>query len=140
MVERGTRGWRRRGSVLAAFLLLAACRSPNRGVWQGTFDGSVAGTVEFRISARGASLTGTMEGTTRDRQSFQADLEGTIKGDYFYATFEGTGSAELRPVPFSGFMKGELRDGRGSGDWEATLRFTQQKLRGAWRVEQLSGP
>jgi hypothetical protein len=120
-------------------LALAACSSPNRGVWRGTFDGSVAGTVEFRISARGTSLTGTMEGSTRDRQPFHADLEGTIKGDYFYATFEGTGSAELRPVPFAGFMKGELRDGRGEGDWEATLRFTEQELRGGWRVDQVGG-
>ena len=109
-------------------------------MWRGTFDGSVTGEVEFSISARGTSLTGTMEGSTRDRQPFHADLEGTIKGDYFYATFEGTGSAELRPVPFEGFMKGELRDGRGEGEWEATLRFTRQKLDGSWRVDQVSEP
>lgn len=121
-------------------MALAACRSPNRGVWKGTFEGSVAGVVEFRIDTRGTSLTGTMAGATRGGQPFQADLEGKVKGDYFYATFEGRGSAELRPVPFTGFMKGELGRGAGSGEWEATLRFTAQKLRGGWQVEQVAQP
>jgi len=39
-----------------ALLLVAGCSSPNRGIWKGTFDGSVSGTVEFRINARGTSL------------------------------------------------------------------------------------
>ncbi|MEM7052566.1 MAG: hypothetical protein AAF604_23080 [Acidobacteriota bacterium] len=135
--------------ITAAFALLwlgalAACSSPNRGAWGGTFDGSVAGVVEFRINARGTALEGRLEGETVEGQPFVAEMEGRIEGSAFYATFEGDGRAGLYPVPFKGFMKGILDAGRGAGDWEAQLedplgRPQGGKLIGTWTVEQLAG-
>ena len=95
-----------RGAMLAA-ALLAACSSPNRGKWSGTFDGSVAGTVDFTINARGTALEGKMEGATTDGAPFHATMKGTIRDNYFYANFEGRTDTGLRPIPFTGFMKGE---------------------------------
>lgn len=119
---------------------LLACSSPNRGVWRGEFGGSVSGVVEFRINTRGTELTGSMEGETRGHQPFSAEMEGKIRGGYFYATFEGTARSELRPIPFEGFLKGEIRDGAAEGDWEADPRFGQfGKLAGTWWVEQVPG-
>lgn len=128
-------------SVVAGLLPLAvllACSSPNRGVWRGEFSGSVSGVVEFRINARGTRLTGSLEGETRGGQPFKADMEGKIQGEYFYATLEGAARTDLRPIPFEGFLKGEIRGGAASGDWEATPRVGQfGKLEGRWQVEQL---
>lgn len=124
------------GFVLA-LSLLAGCSSPNRGTWRGTFDGSVAGTVEFTINARGTRLTGSMTGATRERQPFKAELEGKIKGDNFYAEFRGASRFGALPVAFEGFMRGTLTDGLGTGDWQAELAVSKQKLRGSWQVEQL---
>lgn len=123
-------------ALLALLALAAACRSPNRGVWQGTFDGSVRGTVELRINTRGTRLSGSMSGSTRDGQPFRAELDGKIQGDHFYATFEGASRAGALPVAFSGFLRGTLAAGRGSGDWECELAVTRQKLKGEWAVEQ----
>lgn len=121
-------------------LLLAACSSPNRGAWTGTFDGSVSGTVDFTIDARGNSLTGRMEGKTSDGSPFHAEMEGKITDRYFYATFEGRTDTGLRPIPFEGFMKGELGDGQGKGDWDAKIRFTQTPMNGTWTVRQGARP
>ena len=128
----------RRRSVVALSvpLLLAACGSPNRGAWTGTFDGSVSGTVEFTINARGTSLTGTMEGKTSDGSPFHAEMEGKITDRYFYATFDGRTDTGLRPIPFEGLMKGELADGQGQGEWDAKIRFTQTPMNGTWTVRQ----
>lgn len=130
------RGVRALGAAVA-LLSLAACNSPNRGVWRGTFDGSVAGTVEFRINARGTRLTGRMEGTTREGAAFHAEMEGSIHGDVFSATFEGRSDTDFRPVPFDGRMGGRLVVGDGQGDWRARLRFTQEELHGSWNVHQV---
>jgi hypothetical protein len=129
---------RRLGRGLPGVLLLAlaACSSPNRGTWSGTFDGSVAGTVDFTINARGKSLEGKMEGTTSDGSPFHAKMKGTIRETYFYATFDGRTDTGLRPIPFEGFMKGELAAGKGSGEWDATIRFTSAKMNGTWNVTQ----
>ena len=124
--------------LLGLLVLAAACRSPNRGVWQGTFDGSVRGTVEFRINARGTRLSGSMSGSTRDGQPFRAELDGKIQGDHFYATFEGASRAGALPVAFAGFLRGTLADGRGEGDWQCELAVTRQKLAGEWAVEQVA--
>lgn len=124
-----------RVAMLAA-ALLAACSSPNRGKWSGTFDGSVAGTVDFTINARGTSLEGKMEGATTDGAPFHATMKGTIRDSYFYATFEGRTDTGLRPIPFTGFMKGELGQAKGSGEWDATIRFTDSKMNGTWSVTQ----
>jgi len=125
--------------VLLAFLpLLAGCSSPNRGVWAGTFDGSVAGTVEFRINTRGTRLTGSLTGATRDGNPFHAEMEGKIEDQYFYATFEGKSLAGGLPVAFDGFLRGELQEGKASGDWSCTLRLAQRKLSGAWHADQVA--
>lgn len=120
-----------------ALLSLAACRSPNRGVWRGTFDGSVRGTVEFRINARGTRLSGSMSGATREQQPFRAEMSGKIQGDHFYATFTGASRAGALPVAFEGFLRGTLAAGHGSGDWQCELTLTRQKLKGEWEVEQV---
>ena len=122
-------------------LSVLACSSPNRGIWGGTFDGSVSGRVEFRINARGTSLTGSMEGETREGQPFTAEMEGRLNEDrFFYATFEGTSRAGALPVAFEGLMRGELDAGESEGDWTATLKMTGTELRGGWSAEQRDVP
>ncbi len=127
----------RRLALAAVLLVLASCTSPNRGTWKGTFAGSVSGTVEFRINARGTSLTGKMEGTTQAGAPFHADMKGELHGEIIRSDFEGRADTDYRPVPFSGLMRGRLGEGKGSGDWDARLRFTQEELRGSWSVEQV---
>lgn len=118
-------------------LLVVGCQSPNRGIWRGTFEGSVSGQVEFRINSRGTRLTGTMKGTTQDDQPFAAEMAGKVNGDYFYAKFEGSSRSGPLPVSFQGFLKGGLTAGLGEGDWECELAVTRMKLAGTWRVEQV---
>lgn len=124
-------------ATLALAALLAGCGpSPNRGSWDGEFDGTLRGVVRFRIDTRGTSLTGTFEGETSDGAPFTAEMEGRVRGDDFYATFEGTGRAALYRVPFKGFMTGRLGDGQAAGTWEAEIRGRSGKLQGSWRAEQ----
>lgn len=136
--RRGTRRRLGAAALLALLPLAAGCRSPNRGVWQGTFDGSVRGTVEFRINARGTRLTGSMSGATRDGQPFRAEMDGKIQGDHFYATFAGASRAGALPVAFEGFLRGTLAAGHGAGDWQCEISVTRQKLKGEWQVEQVA--
>jgi len=125
--------------VVAAAVAVAACApSPNRGTWRGEFAGSLSGVVEFRIDARGSELTGTIEGHTSDGAPFAADMEGRIRDEHFYATFEGAGQAQLYRVPFEGFMRGRLGAGNADGEWEAELRGRGGKLAGTWAVEQIA--
>jgi hypothetical protein len=123
--------------VLLLVGLLAACGSPNRGTWKGTFDGSMSGTVEFRINSRGTSLSGTFNGATSSGQPFEAEMEGKINEPYFYATFEGTSRTEIYPVPFEGFLRGELGSGKAGGEWETQIRTSPVKMRGAWTAAQV---
>jgi|CXWL01.1.fsa_nt_gi hypothetical protein len=123
--------------VLAAVAVTCgACSSPNRGHWQGTFDGNVAGTVEFDINARGTSLDGKMEGQTRDGQPFKAELEGRIEDPFFYAKFVGRVQTGVYPLKFEGLMRGELASGTAKGDWSCTLVPTETKLEGTWETSQ----
>lgn len=129
----------RGGFGLWLVLLLAfpaiGCWSPNRGRWAGTFDGSVDGTVEFEINARGTRLSGRMQGATRSGEPFQATLEGILREDFIDAGFAGTaGSTAGLPVTFEGRMSGSLADGEGTGDWQATLRFAGTRMAGTWSV------
>lgn len=126
-------------AALALAALAAGCApSPNRGTWRGDFAGSLSGVVEFRIDARGDELTGSIEGHTSDGAPFTAEMEGRIEGDHFYATFEGTGRAEIYRVPFTGFMRGRLGAGTAEGDWEAEVRGRGGKMNGTWAVEQVA--
>ena len=126
-------------ALLASFVALAGCSSPNRGLWKGDFDGSVAGTVEFTINTRGTSLTGKMDGKTASGEDFHATMKGTLTGVDLVAEFEGSATTDFRPVPFTGVMKGELRQGQAHGTWECTIRFTQTQMNGTWRVTQVPG-
>lgn len=125
--------------VASLAVLAAGCaRSPNRGTWRGDFEGSLSGVVEFRIDSRGDDLTGAIEGQTAEGAPFTAEMEGRIEGEHFYATFEGTGRAEVYRVPFTGFMRGRLGAGTAEGDWEAEVRARPGKLAGTWTVEQVA--
>jgi hypothetical protein len=127
-------------AALGALLALVACSSPNRGTWEGTFDGSVSGTVRFEINARGTSLTGHLSGTTRDRQPFTAEMRGKIHGEDFYATFAGKSRTGLLPVAFEGLMRGTLAAGAGHGDWTAELKPRGGgTMKGTWEVTQVPG-
>ncbi len=122
---------------LAVAVLAQGCSSPNRGEWKGDFDGSVTGTVDFTINTRGTKLTGTMAGKTSGGQDFHATMEGTLAGVDLVAELEGSATTDYRPVPFTGVMKGELLRGKAHGSWECTIRFTDQKMNGDWRVTQV---
>lgn len=125
--------------ILLVFLVLAlACSSPNRGRWSGTFDGSVSGTVEFDINARGTKVKGRMNGETVNGEPFRATLEGVLRQDFFRADFEGRAGGSLGlPVPFTGEMTGSLDLGVGRGEWNCTLWRGSGTLQGTWSVEQI---
>lgn len=119
--------------------LASACSSPNRGTWRGTFQGSVTGTVEFRINTSGTELDGSLTGQTSDGAPFNAEMEGKINGEFFYATFEGRADSGMRPIPFEGFLRGQLGAGVATGDWECELRFSRAKMSGKWEAKQEAG-
>lgn len=138
-------GLRRRASLLPSISLLAAlaaagwfgCASPDRGWWRGTFDGTVAGTVEFVIGTRGTRLRGTMTGTTRDGQPFEGDLEGRLERGRIEATFDGRSRSGMGlPIAFDGALVGSLADGVGRGTWNARVTMPQIVMDGSWAVEQ----
>jgi hypothetical protein len=126
-------------------LVLIGCSSPNRGVWKGSFDGSVSGVVELRINARGTKATGTIDGTTSDGQPFKAEMTGTLTGEVIQTRFEGRAVAGGGIVPialFQGTMTGRLgggdgAGGSGEGSWTAVLRGGQ-RLAGRWKLDHVS--
>lgn len=131
------------GAALAALLALAvaACASPNRGEWKGTFDGTVSGTVEMEIGWRGTKVTGEMRGQTRDRQPFEATLQGSLAWDRIQATFRGrsdAGAGVGLPLTFDGEMTGSLLEGEGEGQWSARLFAGRMPMSGEWRIEQIT--
>jgi|SRR5687768_3394002 len=140
-VARAGRSWIPLALVLGTSTLgglATACSSPNRGTWRGTFQGSVNGTVEFRINTSGTELDGSLTGQTTDGAPFNAEMEGKINGEFFYATFAGRADSGMRPIPFEGFLRGQLGAGTATGDWECELRFTRAKMSGKWEAKQES--
>jgi hypothetical protein len=131
------------GKALGLGLLLVlglGCGSPNRGTWRGEFGGSLSGTMQFTIGGLGDKLTGKMEGRTQQGQPFDAKLKGKVRGEAFYATFEGSASASGLPVAFEGLMKGTLGQGQAAGDWTAEIQITRNRLQGDWQAERVSEP
>jgi len=124
---------------LTLVLLTLACSSPNRGRWNGTFGGSVSGTVEFEINTRGTKVKGRMTGETMNGEPFRATLEGVLRQDFFRADFEGRAGSSLGlPVPFTGEMTGSLDLGIGRGEWSCTLWRNSGTLQGTWSVDQVA--
>lgn len=123
-------------ALVGAAIAVTGCSSPNRGHWAGSFEGSVAGTVEFTIDTRGSNLTGTMTGKTEGGEDFHASMKGSLSGMDLVAEFEGSATTDFRPVPFNGVMKGQLLQGKSHGSWECTLRFTDQRMTGTWQADQ----
>ncbi len=126
------------GMVLVVLVaLLAACRSPNRGRWAGSFDGDVSGVVEFTINTRGTRARGRITGQTNTGEPFVAALRGTLRQDFLAARFEGSASfSGALPLGFTGELTGSLAAQQGKGDWQATLKVTEIRLAGTFAVEQ----
>jgi hypothetical protein len=124
-------------ALLSGLVTLAACASPNRGRWTGTFDGTVSGTVEMEIGWRGTEVTGEMRGQTRDGQPFEATLGGSLAWDRIEAKFRGASQSGMGlPLSFDGEMSGSLLEGRGEGEWVARLLAGRMPMSGTWRIEQ----
>jgi hypothetical protein len=133
----------RQAKVCLALLLLLAlgsCASPYRGLWRGTFDGTVSGTVEMEIGWRGTDVRGEMRGQTRDGQPFEAKLSGSLAWDRIQTTFRGASQSGMGlPLSFEGEMAGSLLEGRGEGEWAASLMAGRMPMSGTWRIEQVEG-
>ena len=117
--------------AVAAGLLWWSLASPLRGRWAGTFDGSVSGTVEFRIGVRGTSVSGTMTGQTSSGEPFSADLDGQVSGGYLQAGFTGSGRGGPLGIQFRGTLEGPLDPaGRAetSGTWRCALERAGQQI------------
>ncbi|HEX4955454.1 MAG TPA: hypothetical protein VF017_18845 [Thermoanaerobaculia bacterium] len=123
--------------VVVLGLLVLSCRSPHRGLWRGSFDGTVSGEMEFRISSWGAKLEGSMQGRTREGSPFEADLEGKMRGEAFYARIEGSARGGVLPVAFEGLMRGELGGERGGGDWQVEIKLTREPMAGRWQASRV---
>ncbi len=123
--------------ALFIFLVFAACSSPNRGWWQGSFEGDVAGTMELSINARGTKAKGEVTGRLSSGEGFRAEFEGTLNQGFLRA--ELTGSSEtsvgLR-AGFEGLITGDLAAGKGAGQWKADLKPAGRQLEGEWQASQ----
>ncbi len=128
---------RRTALLLVLGSLVLACRSPHRGLWRGTFDGTVSGEMEFRISSWGSSLEGSMKGQTREGSPFEADLEGKMRGEAFYARVDGSARGGVLPVAFGGLMRGELGGDEGGGDWKVEIKLTREAMAGRWQASRV---
>ena len=107
---------RRRCSLAVALALVSAlaCSSPNRGRWQGTFEGGVDGTMEFTVNARGTEAAGRITGATRGGEKFEAKFEGSLNQGFLNARFEGSGQTGVGlPAGVSRRAPRRPRAGRG---------------------------
>ena len=121
--------------MLAATL---ACSSPNRGRWQGTFEGGVDGTMEFTVNARGTEAEGKITGATRRGEKFEADFEGSLNQGFLNADFEGSSQTGVGlPAGFRGKLQGDLARGQGRRHLDRRSDPGARALRG--RVDRDSG-
>lgn len=127
-------------SLLLAGLAIA-CSSPNRGRWEGSFEGGISGTMHFDVNTRGTRAEGRIVGTTSRGQDFRADFEGTLNHDYLRADFEGSGESGFGVAAgFRGELSGTLAQGRGEGKWRADLLRAGTHWEGRWRATQVEVP
>jgi hypothetical protein len=132
---------RRLAIALVVALGLAAemaCSSPNRGRWQGTFEGGVAGTMEFDVNARGTNAEGKITGATSNGEKFEASFEGSLNQGFLNAKFEGSGQTGVGlPAGFRGELQGTLEEGQGEGTWTVDLIQVRAHYDGRWSATQL---
>lgn len=134
---------------LLALLWLAistqACSSEHRGDWSGTFEGTVSGTLELTINARGTTCQGTMTGATSDGQPFTIEFEGILRQDYLSTELKGRAGLEAGnlargagalPLSFRGSMTGFLSADEGHGEWQAELNLNSYPMSGTWTLYQ----
>ena len=136
MPDRG--GYRRYCLALTLGAALAACSSPNRGRWQGTFEGGVDGTMEFTVNARGTEAEGRISGATRGGETFEAEFEGSLNQGFLNAKFEGRGQTGMGlPAGFRGAMQGDLAAGAAQGTWTVDLIQVRAHYEGTWAATQI---
>jgi hypothetical protein len=134
------RGRRHRYSVaLALAATLAACSSPNRGRWQGTFEGGVDGTMEFTVNARGTRADGRITGATRRGEKFEAKFEGSLNQGFLNARLEGSSQTGIGlPAGFRGELQGDLAEGDAAGSWKVDLIQVRAHYEGQWAAKQVA--
>jgi hypothetical protein len=135
-------GWRRRyWLALAMASTLAACSSPNRGRWQGTFEGGVDGSMEFSVNARGTEAEGRITGATRRGEKFEATFEGSLNQGFLNARFEGSSQTGIGlPAGFRGELQGDLAQGNAAGSWKVDLIQVRTHYEGKWAATQVADP
>ncbi len=132
---------RRRHSLAVALALVSAlaCSSPNRGRWQGTFEGGVDGTMEFTVNARGTEASGRITGATRGGEKFEASFEGSLNQGFLNARFEGSGQTGVGlPAGFRGELQGDLEQGAAAGGWKVDLIQVRTHYEGTWAATQVA--
>jgi hypothetical protein len=125
--------------ALALVSIFAACSSPNRGRWQGTFEGGVDGTMEFTVNARGTKADGRITGATRRGEKFEAKFEGSLNQGFLNARFEGSGQTGVGlPAGFRGELQGDLAEGIAAGRWKVDLIQVRTHYEGKWAATQVA--
>lgn len=124
--------------LLACCLAALACSSPNRGRWRGTFEGGVAGDMEFTVNARGTEAEGKITGTTRNGEAFDAAFQGTLNQGFLNTRFEGSGQTGVGlPAGFRGELQGTLEQGAAEGTWNVDLIQVRGHYEGSWSATQV---
>lgn len=122
-----------------ALIAALACSSPNRGRWQGSFEGGVSGTMDFTVNARGTRADGEITGATRGGEKFEASFEGSLNQGFLNADFEGSGQTGIGlPAGFTGNLQGDLDQGRGEGTWTVDLTQARVHYEGSWSASQVA--
>ena len=125
--------------ALALGAALAACSSPDRGRWQGTFEGGVDGTMEFTVNARGTDAEGKISGATRGGEKFEAEFEGSLNQGFLNAAFEGSSQTGMGlPAGFRGKLQGDLAEGKAAGTWTVDLIQVRAHYEGTWAATQVA--
>jgi len=126
-------------AALAALVVVAiGCSSPNRGRWRGTFEGGVAGTMEFTVNARGTKAAGKITGETRRGEKFDAEFDGSLDQGFLNARFSGSGQTSVGlPAGFRGELQGDLEQGKAEGSWKVELIQVRAHYQGKWAATQI---